>query len=72
MCLIISMDEIRAARSVGLRIQKMISLLSDKPYAGSATNRPGMRRIIAFPYPYAIFYRVSDDEIVIHGVRLGN
>jgi toxin ParE1/3/4 len=44
----------------------MMHLLLEYPNAGSAT---GMRRIMVFPFPYAIFYRVSDDEIINHGVR---
>jgi toxin ParE1/3/4 len=28
-----------------------------------------MRRMMASPYPYLIFYRASGDEVVIHGVH---
>lgn len=28
-----------------------------------------MRRIVAMPYPYLVFYRVVDDEVVVIGVR---
>jgi toxin ParE1/3/4 len=59
----------QGARNVQTRIQQMMHLLLEHPNAGSATSRSGMRRIVVFPFPYAIFYRVSDDEIIIHGVR---
>jgi plasmid stabilization system protein ParE len=36
---------------------------------GARTSSKRLRRLIARPYPYLIFYEVSDDEIVIHGVR---
>jgi plasmid stabilization system protein ParE len=35
------------------------------------TNKGHLRQIIASPYPYLIFYRATEDEIVIHGVRHG-
>ncbi len=59
----------RGARNVQMRIRHMIQLLLEHPNAGSTTSRPGMRRIVVVPYPYAIFYRVGDDEVVIHGIR---
>jgi toxin ParE1/3/4 len=30
---------------------------------------PRLRRVVAHPYPYLIFYTASDDEVVVHGVR---
>ncbi|MGO9008031.1 MAG: type II toxin-antitoxin system RelE/ParE family toxin [Beijerinckiaceae bacterium] len=41
----------QGARNVDNRIQQTMRLLLEHPYAGSATSRPGMRRIVAFPYP---------------------
>jgi toxin ParE1/3/4 len=59
----------QGADKVEDRIQQMMHLLLEHPYAGSPTSRPGMRRIVVSPYPYAIYYRASEEEIVIHGVR---
>lgn len=46
-----------------------MSLLLDPPFAGHASARPGIRRILLAPYPYAITYSIGADEIVILGVR---
>lgn len=43
----------------------MLSVLLEQPFAGQATNRQGVRRIVLTPYPYLIFYRVTDSEIVV-------
>jgi len=61
----------QGARKVQARIGDMISLLSQYPYAGSQTDDPGLRYIIASPYPYLIFYEVNEaeDEVVIITVR---
>ncbi len=32
---------------------------------------PGLRRLVAVPYPYLVFYKVIDDEVVITGLRHG-
>ena len=36
---------------------------------GPMTSRRGMRRIMAAPLPYAIFYHATESEIVVHAVR---
>ena len=59
----------QGARRVQKRIQTIIDLLLRHPQIGQMTSRRGMRRMIASPYPYLIFYRATEDEIVIHGVR---
>jgi plasmid stabilization system protein ParE len=46
-------------------------LLPLYPLAGAATDDPTIRRMIARPYPYLIFYEITDNEIVIHAVRHG-
>jgi plasmid stabilization system protein ParE len=46
-----------------------MDLIFRYPEIGQMTSRPGMRRMIASPYPYLIFYRVTAGELVIHGVR---
>ncbi len=61
----------QGARRVQSRIQKTISLLLDHPYSGHPTSNQTLRRIVVRPYPYLLFYRATDDEVVIIGVRHG-
>ncbi len=61
----------QGARRVHTRIQAVIDLLLHHPHAGRLTSKADLRRVVAYPYPYLIFYRATDDEIVIHGVRHG-
>jgi plasmid stabilization system protein ParE len=59
----------QGARRVQARIQVVINLLLQHPDAGQRTGKGRLRRMIASPYPYLIFYQATDDEVVIHGVR---
>ncbi len=59
------------ARSVQARIQATINLLLQHPKAGRVTSNGRMRRIVATPHPYLIFYSTTDGEVIIHGVRHG-
>lgn len=59
----------QGARSVKARIQAMTALLLEHPQAGSLTSKSGLRRMVVYPYPYLIFYRVTETAIIIHGVR---
>jgi toxin ParE1/3/4 len=61
----------RGARRVQARLKAVIDLLLQYPSIGQVTNRPGVRRIIASPYLYLTFYRVTEDEIIILSVRHG-
>jgi plasmid stabilization system protein ParE len=54
---------------VQARIQAIIDLLLRQPKAGQVTSNRRLRRMVASPYPYLIFYEVAEDEIVIHGLR---
>ncbi|HMN72933.1 MAG TPA: type II toxin-antitoxin system RelE/ParE family toxin [Rhodoblastus sp.] len=56
------------AAKVKRRLFEVMLLLIDRPEAGQATSR-GLRRFVAFPYPYVVFYRVETDWITIHAVR---
>jgi plasmid stabilization system protein ParE len=67
----IAADAPRAAAKVQARLRTMIDLLPRHPNIGWMTSRTGMRRMLASPYPYLAFYRVTDIAIVIHGVRHG-
>ena len=59
----------QGARHVQTRIQAIINLLLQYPYAGQPTSKGHLRRVVASPYPYLIFYHATEDELVIHGVR---
>jgi toxin ParE1/3/4 len=51
------------------RIHSLFLLLAQHPHAGQATDLPGVRRLIVSPYSYLIFYRVTDDEVIIQRMR---
>ena len=51
------------------RIQTLFQLLAHHPYAGQATDLPGVRRLALSPYPYLIFYRVTDSEVIVQRMR---
>jgi plasmid stabilization system protein ParE len=57
------------ARRVRQRLFSVINLLLQYPQAGRLTNKGQLRRVVAYPYPYLIFYRATGAAIVIHGVR---
>ncbi len=59
----------QGGRRVQARIQAVINLLLQYPHAGQPTSKGRLRRVVASPYPYLIFYQATEDEIVIHGVR---
>jgi toxin ParE1/3/4 len=46
----------QGARRVQMRIQAIINLLLQHPHAGQRTSKGRLRRIVASPYPYLIFY----------------
>jgi toxin ParE1/3/4 len=51
------------------RIRTLFLLLAQHPQAGQATDLPGVRRLSVSPYPYLIFYRVTDDEVIVQRIR---
>ena len=57
------------ARHVQARIQTIVNLLLRHPHAGQLTSNGRLRRMVASPYPYLIFYEATEDTIAIHGVR---
>jgi toxin ParE1/3/4 len=59
----------QGAHKVQKRIQTFITLLLQHPLAGQRVSKGLLRRVVVTPYPYIIFYRTTDDEIIIHGVR---
>ncbi|KPF95802.1 stabilization protein [Rhodopseudomonas sp. AAP120] len=61
----------QGARRVQARIRTMIALLPNHPQIGVRTDDPTIRRLLTSPYPYAIFYEIAADEIIIHTIRHG-
>ena len=61
----------QGAKRVQGRIRDIIKLLSAHPNIGVRTDDPVIRRLSTPPYPYLIFYEVTEFEIVIHAVRHG-
>jgi toxin ParE1/3/4 len=59
----------QGAQRVQTRIQSIIELLSVHPHIGVRTDDPAIRRLTTPPYPFLIFYEVTDSEIIIHAVR---
>jgi toxin ParE1/3/4 len=57
------------ARRVMTRLQAVVELLAQHPHAGRLTTKGNLRRIVAYPYPYLIYYRATPTGIIIHGVR---
>ena len=59
------------AERVKARLLGLAGFIQDQPRSGRKTSEAGLRRIVATPYPYVVFYEVKDDEVVIVGVRHG-
>lgn len=59
----------QGALRVQARIQAITKLLLQFPKSGQLTAIPALRRLVATPYPYLIFYQHEIDEIVVVSVR---
>ena len=59
----------QGANRVQARIQSAIDLLRSHPHIGVRTEDPGIRRLTTLPYPYLVFYEVTETEIIVHAVR---
>lgn len=59
----------QSAQHVQARIQSIIDLLLQYPHVGRRTSDPAIRRMIAVPYPYLIFYEATETEVIIHAIR---
>jgi len=53
------------------RLRSVMELARQHPQIGRATDEPGIRRMVARPYPYLVFYEAAHDEIIIHAIRHG-
>jgi addiction module RelE/StbE family toxin len=60
-----------AAERVRRRVEGLIGGLADFPYQGTPTDEPGIRRLVATPFPYLIFYRIKGEAVVILHIRHG-
>jgi toxin ParE1/3/4 len=59
----------QGAQRVQARIQAVTNLLAEHPKSGQATSNPILRRIVVAPYPYLIFYKAIEGEVVIIAIR---
>lgn len=59
----------QAARRIKQRIRTIISLLSEHPFIGSRTSDPTIRRLVTTPYPFLVFYEVTESNVIILAVR---
>jgi toxin ParE1/3/4 len=59
----------QAAQRVQRRIQHVVELLLTHPNIGVRTVDPSIRRLTTTPYPFLVFYEVSEDEIIVHAIR---
>jgi len=65
----ISAHSPQGAKRIQARIQAAIELLPIHPRIGIRTSDPSIRRLTVLPYPYSVFYEITDIEIIIHAVR---
>jgi plasmid stabilization system protein ParE len=59
----------QGATRVQARIQAVIDLLLTHPHIGARTDDPSIRRLMTLPYPYLIFYEITETDIIVHAVR---
>ncbi len=62
----IEKDNPRAAWVVASFIKRSIAILEDWPYHGRATEKEGIRRLAVMNYPYVVYYRVSDEVLILN------
>jgi toxin ParE1/3/4 len=60
-----------AAAAVRVRIENLVGQLSLFPFMAQETELIGVRRLPLGNFPYAIFYTVEGDEVVVLHVRHG-
>ena len=61
----------QGAARIHTRIRAVTDLMLSYLRTGAVTDDPTIRRMTTTPYPYLIFYEVTDAEIIIHAVRHG-
>jgi plasmid stabilization system protein ParE len=65
----IARESPQGARRVRERMQSITTLLIEHPHIGQQTDVAGIRRVLVSPYPYLIFYRVTEDAVIVQRVR---
>jgi addiction module RelE/StbE family toxin len=65
----ITLESPQGARRVRERMQSITTLLIEHPQIGQQTDVAGIRRMLVSPYPYLIFYRVTEDAVIVQRVR---
>lgn len=53
------------ASNVAARLDAVLTLLKEQLGAGRQTDIPTVRRLAITPYPYVLFYRLTESEVVI-------
>ncbi|MDZ4843586.1 MAG: type II toxin-antitoxin system RelE/ParE family toxin [Hyphomicrobium aestuarii] len=61
----------KGASNVQARVNDVLDLISRHPFAGTVTNDQRLRRMTTSPYPYLIFYEVTELSIIVHAIRHG-
>jgi toxin ParE1/3/4 len=61
----------QGAARVQARIQAVIDLLLAHPHIGVRTDDPSIRRLMTLPYPYLVFYEITETTVVVHAIRHG-
>ena len=46
-----------------------MKMLLEHPAAGALTDKRETRRALVNPYPYAIFYQVREDALIVERIR---
>jgi plasmid stabilization system protein ParE len=62
----------RAATAVVAQIRVTSLLLARYPALGRDTDMPGVRVFPTFRYPYLVYHKVQQDELVVVHVRHGH
>jgi toxin ParE1/3/4 len=61
----------QGAQRVQARIKAILELLLANPHMGARTDDRTIRRVTTTPYPYLVFYEITETEVVIHAIRHG-
>lgn len=51
------------------RVDNALDLALNHPRSGRRTDKGDLRRLVVPPYPYAIFYRVDGEDVVVLAIR---
>jgi len=62
-------DNPPAAKAVAAALKGAVARLRSFPRIGAETDEPGIYIKIVRPYRYLIFYRITDDAVLIRNVR---